>query len=165
MSPYNRSQNLYWIILSYLIFIYFLCNQQTRAIASGGAGGTLSSQFFADQLTLSQPDGHIITTTLLRAPLSFQTLRQPCRLITKWKSAPYNRNRNSYSIMVDYLCKSHLIWIDFILKLEDKYETFFRDPLSSVFVDQKINVYIIGVSPSLVSRYCEGYSFWSIWGP
>ena len=23
----------------------------------------------------------------------------------------------------------------------------------------------LGVSPSLVSRYCEGYSFWSIWGP
>ena len=23
-------------------------------------------------------------------------------------------------------------------------------------------VYVLGVSPSLVSRYCEGYSFWSI---
>ena len=26
-------------------------------------------------------------------------------------------------------------------------------------------VYNLGVSPSLVSRYCEGYSFWSTWGP
>ena len=25
--------------------------------------------------------------------------------------------------------------------------------------------YILGVSPSLVSRYCEGYSFWSTRGP
>ena len=27
------------------------------------------------------------------------------------------------------------------------------------------DVCTLGVSPSLVSRYCEGYSFWSIWGP
>ena len=26
-------------------------------------------------------------------------------------------------------------------------------------------MYNLGVSPSLVSRYCESYSFWSIWGP
>ena len=25
--------------------------------------------------------------------------------------------------------------------------------------------YSLGVSPSLVSRYCEGYSFWRTWGP
>ena len=25
--------------------------------------------------------------------------------------------------------------------------------------------YILGVSPSLVSRYCKGYSFWSTRGP
>jgi hypothetical protein len=28
--------------------------------------------------------------------------------------------------------------------------------------DRKIYIYILGVSPSLVSRYCEGYSFWGI---
>ena len=30
---------------------------------------------------------------------------------------------------------------------------------------QKEYVCILGVSPSLVSRYCEGSRFWSTWGP
>ena len=51
-----------------------------RAVASGGAGGALapSPHFFAKQLTLSQPGGQIIRTTVLRAPLEFQTLRRAC---------------------------------------------------------------------------------------
>ena len=34
-------------------------------------------------------------------------------------------------------------------------------------VDSFLNpgVFNLGVSPSLVSRYCEGYGFLSIWGP
>ena len=32
----------------------------------------------ANQLTLSQPGGQIMPTTVIQAPLDFQTLRQPC---------------------------------------------------------------------------------------
>ena len=40
----------------------------------GGGGGATS--FFGHQLTLSQPGGHIMPTTVLQAPLDFQTLRR-----------------------------------------------------------------------------------------
>ena len=44
---------------------------------AGGLGAlTLSPQFLAKQLTLSQPGGQIIPTTVLRAPPEFQTLRR-----------------------------------------------------------------------------------------
>ena len=45
-----------------------------RAVAKGGG----ASQFLAKQLTLSQPGGQIMPTTVLRAPPDFQTLRRPC---------------------------------------------------------------------------------------
>jgi hypothetical protein len=47
-----------------------------RAVANGGAGGALAPQFSAKKLTLSQPGGQIIPTTVLLAPLDFQTLRR-----------------------------------------------------------------------------------------
>ena len=37
----------------------------------GGAGGLQPPQFFADQLTLSQPGRKIMPTTVLRAPPDF----------------------------------------------------------------------------------------------
>jgi hypothetical protein len=37
----------------------------------------LSQAFLAEQLTLSQPGGQIIPTTVLQAPPDFQTLRRP----------------------------------------------------------------------------------------
>ena len=40
------------------------------------AGGALAPRFWAKQLTLSQPGGQNIPTTVLRAPLAFQTLWQ-----------------------------------------------------------------------------------------
>ena len=43
----------------------------------GGPGGARAPQFLADQLTLSQPGGHIMPTTLLRATPDFQTLWRP----------------------------------------------------------------------------------------
>ena len=45
-------------------------------VASGeaGGGGAAAPQFLADQLTLPQPGGHIMPTTLLRATPDFQTL-------------------------------------------------------------------------------------------
>ena len=50
-----------------------------RAVASGGAGGAKAPpQFFAKQLTLSQPGEQIMPTTVLLAPPNFQTLRRPC---------------------------------------------------------------------------------------
>ena len=41
-------------------------------------GGALAPQFLAKELTLSQPGGHIIPTTVLQVPPDFQTLRQTC---------------------------------------------------------------------------------------
>ena len=44
-------------------------------VASGGAdGGTLAPQFLAKQLTLSQPGGQIMPTTVLQAP----QISRPC---------------------------------------------------------------------------------------
>ena len=44
-------------------------------MSEAGGGGALAPQFLADQLTLPQPGGHIMPTTLLRALSDFQTLR------------------------------------------------------------------------------------------
>ena len=46
-----------------------------RPVASGGAA---PPQFLAKQLTLSQPGGQIMPTTVIQAPPDFQTLRRPC---------------------------------------------------------------------------------------
>ena len=49
-----------------------------RPVASGGAGGARAPDFLAEQLTLSQPGGQIMPTTVLQALPDFQTLRRPC---------------------------------------------------------------------------------------
>ena len=46
----------------------------------GGLGGLQPPQCLAEQLTLSQPGGQIMPTTVLQAPPDFQTLRRPCVL-------------------------------------------------------------------------------------
>ena len=43
----------------------------------GGWGGFSPPQFFAKQLTLSQPRGQIMPTKIEQAPPDFQTLRRP----------------------------------------------------------------------------------------
>ena len=64
---------------------------------------------------------------------------------------------------------------------QKSYQTQYFKRFEEAFPDQgeRVEVYIgeckiylsysrlstLGVSPSLVARYCEGYSFWSIWGP
>ena len=59
----NRLTHMY--VLAYLNFIrVYLCSPHVRNLAK--------------QLTLSQPGGQIISTTVLRAPPEFQTLRQAC---------------------------------------------------------------------------------------
>ena len=55
----------------------------TGLLQAGKLGGGLTSpptpQFFAKQLTLSEPEGQIMPTTVLRAPPpDFQTLRRLC---------------------------------------------------------------------------------------
>ena len=49
-----------------------------RPVASGKAVGARAPHFLADQLTLSQPGGHIIPTQYYVPPPDFQTLRRPC---------------------------------------------------------------------------------------
>ena len=53
---------------------------QARGLGAGE--GALVPQFFAEQLTLSQPAGHIIPTSLLRALPNFQILLRPCTVAT-----------------------------------------------------------------------------------
>ena len=44
---------------------------------AGGLGGREPPQFLPEQLTLSQPRGQIMLTTLLQAPPDFWTMRRP----------------------------------------------------------------------------------------
>ena len=50
----------------------------TQGLRKRGGGGALAPQILAKELTLSQPGGHIIPTTVLQVPPDFQTLRQTC---------------------------------------------------------------------------------------
>ena len=62
---------MYWCrLISHLCKIVHHC----RPVASGGAGGAFPPVFFAKQLTLSQPGGQIMPTTVLLAPRIFR----PC---------------------------------------------------------------------------------------
>ena len=54
---------------------------QARRKRGGRGGGHVSSNFFADQLTLSQPGGAHSLHLVLRAPPYFQTLRRPCYVL------------------------------------------------------------------------------------
>ena len=47
--------------------------QQYRAVGTWGQGGMCPSSFLADQLALSELGGQIMPTTVLLAPLDFQT--------------------------------------------------------------------------------------------
>ena len=59
--------------------IAFLCTH-LRAVGNWGAGGPVPLQFLVDQLTISQPGGHNMLTTLLRAP-SPQIFRTSDRIV------------------------------------------------------------------------------------
>ena len=65
-----------------LTYLALSIRPTTRPVASEGWGGGLRApiQFLAEKLTLSQPGGHIMPNTLLRAPSDFQTLRRHCIL-------------------------------------------------------------------------------------
>ena len=54
---------------------------------------------------------------------------------------------------------------NFMLNSTYTYLNFHGLIVSEICTYLGILVCTLGVSPSLVSRYCEGYSFWSIWGP
>ena len=51
--------------------------------AGGWGGFRPPPQFLAKQLTLSQPGGQIMPTTVIQAPPDFQTLRRPCILFAQ----------------------------------------------------------------------------------
>ena len=55
--------------ITFITNVEFILKQiRSRPVASGGAGGAIAPQFLAEQLTLSQPGGQIMPTTVLRAP-------------------------------------------------------------------------------------------------
>ena len=56
-----------------------LCKLLLTKIAGPSQGGD-PPPCLAEQLTLSQPGGQIMPTTVLQAPSIFQTLRRPCVL-------------------------------------------------------------------------------------
>jgi hypothetical protein len=72
----NQNSNGYLTFEILFLNMYLLC----RPVASGGAGGHVPPQFLAEQLTLSQPGGQIMPTTVLSALPDFQTLRRPCSM-------------------------------------------------------------------------------------
>ena len=53
-----------------------IIHQSGPSQAGRGAGGALAPSFLAKQLTLSQPGGQIMATTVIQAPPDFQTLRR-----------------------------------------------------------------------------------------
>jgi hypothetical protein len=81
--------NVKLLSISFSSFWAFLClfgeddsfHFTCKPVARGGAGGLWPPQFLAKQLTLSQPGGQIMPTTVLQAPPDFQTLRRPCGLL------------------------------------------------------------------------------------
>ena len=52
----------------------------SQGFRNRGQGGRTPSQILADQLTLSQPWGQIMPTTLLLAPSDFQTFLRHCQV-------------------------------------------------------------------------------------
>ena len=64
----------------------------------GGAGGASAPQFLADQLTLSQPGGYIMPTTLLHATPDFQTWRRPC-IVDMLKSGTLVRSTTAAALL------------------------------------------------------------------
>ena len=57
------------------------CDCRCRAVGAGGRGGHCTPHILADQLTLSQPGGQMLPTTLLLAPLDLETYLHLCALM------------------------------------------------------------------------------------
>ena len=112
----------------------------------------LQSQILPDQLTLSQPVGQIRPTTLLPAP-RFSDL--PTVLHYLCGSIYTFKQRNTTYDKKNYLTPNRpLIHTSFTyrkLNMDEIYGLKFY-----LFI-----VCTLGDSPSLVSRWREGYSFWS----
>ena len=73
-QKFSRETSLLLVVLGRPHGLY---SGPSQAGGAGG-GGALAPQFLAKELTLSQPGGHIIPTTVLQVPPDFQTLRQTC---------------------------------------------------------------------------------------
>ena len=69
------------MILSTLTLTY----QARRKCGAWGASAP-PPQFLAKQLTLFQPEGQIMHTTVIQAPPEFQTLQRPCLLPMNMKN-------------------------------------------------------------------------------
>jgi hypothetical protein len=102
----------------------------------GGLGGLWPPQFLAKQLTLSQPGGQIMPTTVLQAPPDFQTLRRPWHIVLgklksgKWDCSviilyeerpPFSNNRGGGRskhqggrIVIDYIFLYTLLLFSFL---------------------------------------------------
>ena len=64
---------------------FFFASFQRKSVDNSGP-----SQFLAKQLTLSQPGGQIIPSTVLQAPPEFQTLRRA------WRYNIFEKTSNSF---------------------------------------------------------------------
>ena len=61
--------------------LHKVIGQACRKRVGGGVGGARAPHFLAEQLTLSQPGGQIMPTTVLSALPDFLTLRRPCMVL------------------------------------------------------------------------------------
>ena len=73
--------NIWCIIIFLSLFSFDVVYMQDRRKHRGLGAKALAPQFWAKQLTLFQPGGQIMPTTVLRAPPDFQTLRRPCMYV------------------------------------------------------------------------------------
>ena len=62
-------------------------------------------QCLAEQLTLSQPGGQIMTTTILRAPPDFGTLQRPSTKSTYFNIVPTLQNKMSNLWLNQQMCE------------------------------------------------------------
>ena len=74
--------------------------QSKQARRKRGAGGHVRFHFLADQLTLSQPGGHIIPTQYYVPPPIFRPCDGPEML--------YQSSRVSYKILISEACEFHV---------------------------------------------------------
>ena len=97
--------------------------QGRRKRGEGGWGRLQSPQFLAKQLTLSQPEGQIMPTTVLRAPSNFQTLRRPWSYV-----------KNIFVKKSSYILNKHVICYHLFFPLSDK-ESVFLECMSFFFTN------------------------------
>ena len=99
----------------------------------------------ADQLTLSQPGGHIIPTSLLRALPDIQTLRRHCVVCSQTRTVPrFESELRSINIEDDmnkHLHNTYIVTNLLLYVLE--YEQVYKDETKIIRLNEKALTYYL----------------------